>query len=282
LNTVVPFPVLALALLFDQVVVSASLRAQARQPLSAEQSVNQVVKAETAAWRNRQHFLYRNEERSNRTGGHLWDELVVETSDGPMQRLVEEDGRPLSDSQKKAEDQRITYLANHPDEFRRKAKRRKDDEGRMPDLLRELPNLFLFKTIGSEGEYTHIAFQPNPSFQEKSYQDRVVHAMSGMLLIHTTDMRLCELDAHLDHKVEFGFGLLGQLSEQTHFSITREEVTPGEWTATRVRIHLDGSILLLKSLSRDVDSSRSGFKLIADDLTVAQAADLVRNQPIAP
>ena len=266
-----------LVFLFDPFVIGTSLPAQLRHPLPAIQLVNQMVQAETAAMRNRQHFLYRKEERSNRTKGHLWDELVVETSDGPMQRLISEDGKPLSNSQKKAEDKRIAYLANHPAEFRRETQKRKEDDARMPDLLRELPRIFLFKTVGSEGDYTRIAFQPNPLFQEESYQDRVVHAMSGVLLIHMTDMRLCELDAHFEHKVEFGYGLLGTVSDESHFSITRKEVSPGQWKTITIRVHIDGSILLLKSISRDVDSSQYGFKLVAPDLTVAEAAAIVRS-----
>ena len=261
----------------QQVILCARLSAQVGQPASATQIVNQMVQAESTAWRSRQHFLYRNEERSNRTNGRLWDELVIETSDGSMQRLISEDGKPLSDNQKNAEDQRITYLANHPGEFRRKTQRRKDDEARMPELLREIPNIFLFRAVGSEGDYTRIAFQPNPSFHEENYQDRVVHAMAGVLIIHTTDMRLCELDAHLDHKVKFGFGILGVLFDKTYLSIAREEVSNGQWTTTKIRVHLDGSILLLKTISRDVDSSRYGFKLVAHHLNVAEAAAIVRS-----
>jgi hypothetical protein len=266
-----------LAALFEQWISCAPLNAQEIQALSASQIVHQMVQAESAAWKTRQHFLYRNEERSSRTDGRLWDEMVVETSDGSMQRLVAEDGAPLSVSRRGAEDARITYFVSHPVQFRRKSQRRKDDEARMPSLLRELPSIFLFKTLGSEGDYIRIAFQPNPEFQEGSYQDRVVHAMSGMLVIHTTDMRLRSLDAHLTHRVEFGFGLLGVLSENTHFSIAREEVSPGQWTTTKIRVHLDGSILLLKSISRDVDSFRSGFKLLPHDLTVADAAAIVQS-----
>ena len=261
----------------QQVISCARLSAQVGQPASATQIVNQMVQAESTAWRSRQHFLYRREERSNRTNGRLWDELVIETSYGSMQRLISEDGKPLSDNQKNAEDQRITYLANHPGEFRRKSQSRKDDEARMPELLREIPNIFLFRAIGSEGDYIRIAFQPNPSFHEENYQDRVVHAMAGVLIIHTTDMRLCELDAHLDHKVEFGFGILGVLRDKTYLSIAREEVLNGQWTTTKIRVHLDGSILLLKRISRDVDASRYGFKLAAHDLNVAEAAAIVRS-----
>ena len=101
--------------------------------------------------------------------------------------------------------------------------------------------------------------------------------MSGVLLIHTTDMRLSSLDARLTHKVEFGFGLLGVLSENTHFFIAREEVSPGQWTTTKIRVHLDGNILLLKSISRDVNSTHSGFKPLRHDLTVIDAAAVVRS-----
>jgi hypothetical protein len=261
----------------QQVILCALLSAQAGQPASATQTVNQMLQAEEAAWRCRQHFLYRNEERSNRTNGQLWDELVVETSDGSMQRLISEDGKPLSGSQKIAEDRRIAYLANHPGEFRRKTQRRKEDEARMPELLREIPNIFVFNSLGSEGGYIRIAFQPDPLFHEQSYQDRVVHAMAGVLIIHTPDMRLSALDAHLSHKVEIGFGILGVLRDKTTLSLAREEVSTGQWTTTKLRVHLDGSILLLKNISRDVGSSRYGFKPVAHDLNAAEAAAIVRS-----
>jgi hypothetical protein len=264
-------------LLLEQFVLCTSLAAQVSQPLPAIDTVNQMVQAETAAWRNRQHFQYRNQERSNRTNGRLWEELVVETPDGSLPRLISEDGKPLSSSRQREEDKRIAYLASHPSDFRRARQRREQDEARMPELLRKVPNMFLFRTIRSEGAYTRIAFQPNPSFKEESYQDRVAHAMTGVLLIHTPDMRLCELDAHLEHRVEFGYGILGQLSDKTRFFLVREEVSPAQWTTTKIHIHLDGSVLLLKSISRDVDASRHGFKQVAHGLTVADAAAVVRS-----
>lgn len=48
--------------------------------------------------------------------------------------------------------------------------------------------------------------------------------MLGALLIHRADIRLWELDAHLEHRVEFGYGILGQLSDKTRFFFAREEI----------------------------------------------------------
>ena len=87
---------------------SVSTSAQVRPSLPAAQIVNQMVEAETAAKEKRQQFLYRREERSARTKGRLWDELVVETAEGRMHRLIAVDGKPLSSSEQAAEDKRIT------------------------------------------------------------------------------------------------------------------------------------------------------------------------------
>ena len=40
----------------------------------------------------------------------------------------------------------------------------------------------------------------------------------------------------------------------------------------KARIHVNGSMLLLKSFSRDEDSSHCGFEKVANNLSVAQAA----------
>ncbi len=271
------FTAILLGVLSAPSLACAHLAAQEPQPLSATEIVHRMVQAETAAWKSRQHFLYRNHERSSRTDGHLWDEIVVETSNGSLQRLVAEDGKPLSASQEQAEQQPILSLGDHPAEFRRKSLRRQEDEARMPELLREIPNIFLFNTVDSRGGYYRVTFLSNPSFHEQTYQDRVIHAMSGSILIHKTNMRLCQLDEHLDHKVEFGFGILGELSDQTRLFLARQQVSPGHWTTTSIRVHLDGRILLLKSFSRDVDSSRSGFRPVPHDLTVAEAAAILRS-----
>ena len=254
----------------------AYLAAQERPVPPAAEIVAEMVRTETAAYKSREHFLYLRKERSARTKGHLWQEVVVETPDGRMHRLIAQDGKPLSAEEKKAEDDRITSLVNHPDQFRREEQARKDDEARLGILMKELPRLYVFSAEGAEGDCLRISFQPNPSFQEQTYQDRVLHATSGFLFIDKTRIRLCGIDAHLDHRVEFGFGLLGKISEDSKFSMTRKEVLPGEWKTATTQIHIDGSMLLLKSYARDEESTHYDFKRVAANLTVAQAAAMVR------
>jgi hypothetical protein len=63
----------------------------------------------------------------------------------------------------------------------------------------------------------------------------------------------------------------------TYLSLVRENVLTGQWTTTRLRLHLDGCILFLKSISQDLDSSHYDFKPVAHDLKVAEAAAILRS-----
>ncbi len=236
-----------------------------------------MVQAETEAAKDRAHFLYRRKETSTRTKGHQWEELVVEVSEGRMHRLIRVDGKPLTASQEKVERDRLQFLSKHPDDVRRENQGRKDDEERTADLLRVLPKIFLFNLEGVEDGCTKVAFRPNPAYQEQSYQDRVLHAIDGYLLIHQGDNRLCKLDTHLEHAVEFGYGLLGKVSQSSGFSMARTEVGPGQWKTQELNVHIDGNILLLKSVSRQEDSVHFGFQEVPFNMSVAQSVVMIES-----
>ncbi|MGC2400649.1 MAG: hypothetical protein WA510_12730 [Acidobacteriaceae bacterium] len=252
-------------------------RLPAQDAQRANQLVKQMEEVEGAARGERQHFMYRSKERSIRTGGHLWDELVVETSDGRIRRLLAIDGKPLSGAALTSEGNRLTNIVNHPDEYRREGQGLREDENRLANLLKQVPKLYVFRMDGSDGDCAGVAFDPNPQFQEQTFQDRILHAMSGVLFIHDDNNRLCRIDAHVNHTVEFGFGLLGKVNAQSHFSVRRQMIIPGQWKNTRILVHVDGRILLLKSVARDEDATHYDFKPIPQDLTTAQAAALVRS-----
>jgi hypothetical protein len=203
----------------------------------------------------------------------------VETANGSIERLLTEDGLPLSSARREVEEQRIAWLADHPAELRRQSQKRHENAARIPDFLRQVPVLYLFKTLSVQGDVTRIAFEPNPNFQERSYQDRLSHAIAGTLTIHTPDMRIIEFDAHLVHRVEFGFGLLGTINESSTLTFTRASVSPTQWTTTSIHFSLIGTILFMKSLSREFDQISQNFRIIPSGLTLPQTATLIHSTP---
>lgn len=251
--------------------------ASATPPLTAPVAmVTAMVSAEKHARQQGTMFRYVSEERSARTGGHLWRENVVETPDGLLRRLVAEDGKPLPADRAAEEDHRIAGLAAHPTLLRLSSEDRHADEQRIGRLLDILPRAFFWKDDGSEGDCARIAFQPNPQFTPPGYDERIVHALAGTVLIDRSGDRLCGIEGHLVGRINFGFGLLGHLEPDSHFSVTRVPVTPQDWKSSRILVHFDGKILLLKSISRDEDARHMNAQPLPPNLTLAQAAELTR------
>jgi len=244
----------------------------ASEQLTPLQVVTAMVRNEKQARQHRTFFRYTSVERSERTGGHLWKENVVETPDGQLRRLVEEDGKPLTPDRTAEEDRHIAALVADPDALRDADADRRADEARLEKILDILPKVFLFNADGMQDDCVRIAFRPNPAFTPSSYDERIVHGLAGTILVRMPAERLCGIEGHLIDRVSFGFGILGHIEKDSRFRVTRTPVTATDWKSTRIEVHLDGKILLLKSISRDQDAHHSGAEPLPLHLSLAQAA----------
>lgn len=240
------------------------------------QIMTAMVQNEKQARQHRTYFRYTSFERSSRTGGHLWQENVVETPDGLLRRLIAEDGKPLSAERAAAEDRRIAALAADPSELRAADADRRADEARLGKVLDILPQAFLFTADGMQGDCVRITYRPNPSFTPSTYDERVVHGLSGTILIRMPEERLCGIEGHLIDRVSFGFGLLGHIDPDSHFSVIRLPVTPTDWKSRKIDVHVDGKVLLFKSIARDEDATHSGAEPLPPHLSLAEAAAFTR------
>jgi hypothetical protein len=237
-------------------------------------SVTRMAENERAARVAKKHFSYLLEERSPRTGGHLWLERVVEADDGPVRRLISIDGKPLSMEAAEAEQQRLTDLANHPEAFRKANASSAGDEAHLINLLTTLPSQFILTPDGNENGCVRFAFRPNPAYQPSGMEQRVLHVMTGTVSLREPDDRLCSLDGQVSEPVTFGFGVLGRINQGGSFRLERRPVAPNEWKSVRMTVHLQGKILLMKSLTRDQDALRSEISEVPEHLTLAQAVAL--------
>ena len=238
--------------------------------------IEQVAANEVAARKTRPHYFFVSEERSVRTGGHLWKENVVETSDGPLRRLIAIDNKPLTANEAAAEQRRIDTLVSHPDEFRRINQAHKDDEERATQLLQILSSNFALTPDGEVNGCLRFNFQPKPEFRPSSYQERVAHEMVGTISLKKPDDRLCTLDAKIIRPVEFGYGMLGHIDQGGHFSLARKQVDAKNWKSEHITVHINGRILMLKSLAQDQETVRTDIRIVPQNLTLAQADQITR------
>jgi hypothetical protein len=204
------------------------------------------------------------------TAGHIYLEEEIETADGPLHRLISVDGHEPSSSERKQEDARLHDVAHNPKARLALKNARDADEAKLNDLLRVIPEAFLFDDQGNEGGLKRLAFRPNPAYAPKTYEERAVHAMSGVILVDPKEKRLAQFSATLIHKVDFGYGAVGSLTEGGTINVTRLQISPGIWKTSSSRINIKGRFALFKTISKQQDEVHSDFKPVASDISIVQ------------
>jgi hypothetical protein len=224
---------------------------------------------------HRGHYMYLCKERSDRTAGHLWTEKVVETSAGKVRMLVAEDGQPLSGKHLAAEKARLADIAAHPDAFQGQEQTRKNDEQHAKEMLDLLPKAFLFVNERQDGEFVRIDFKPNPDYSPQSMAEKVMHGMTGSMLIDRRGARLHELEGRLPEDVNIGFGLLATIHAGSNFSTTRDPVPGSEWKTAVVDTDIKGRAIFFKSIGKKEHAEHSGFTQVPMNMTLPQAVEML-------
>jgi hypothetical protein len=226
---------------------------------------------EDAASLHRAHYAFLSQERSDRTGGHLWTEKVVETNAGVIRMLIAEDGIALSPQRRARELERLAAIAADPAGFAKRSQTQRDDVDYARRMEPLVGSAFNFRDAGSEDGYLRIDFAPNPGFKPQSFAQRVMHGISGTLLIDPKTMRLHHLEGSLPQDVSFGFGILAKVRVGSRFDVTRDAPGGADWKMTKYDTDFNGRILFFKSIVWNAHAVHSNFVRVPDDISVAQA-----------
>ena len=202
---------------------------------------------------------------------HIFLEHVIETDDGPVRHLLAVDGHPPTPAEIEEENDRHQELLKNPAGRRAIQRQRGDDDKTVEELLRIIPEAFVFEDQGKEGESERIAFHPNPGFKPRTYEQRILHALDGIVSIDLHEKRIARLSGSLGTRVKFGHGLIGHVEQGGTTEITRVQLSPGVWKTSREKIDIDGRFVMLKTVNKHQDESRTGFEPVAPDTTFAQA-----------
>lgn len=237
--------------------------------------VSSMLAHENEAELHRDHYLYTSFERSERTSGHLWMERVAETNAGKIRLLLAVDGQPLSGDRLAEERERMADIATHPDAFQRRSQALKNDEQHAKEMLDLLPKAFLFENARQDGEFLRIDFRPNPDYVPQSMEERILHAMTGSLLVDQRVMRLRGIAGRLPEDVSIGFGLIATIKAGSHFDTTRQLVYGNEWKTQTLDTNISGRAIFFKMIGKNEHAEHSNFKLLPHEMSVPDAVAML-------
>lgn len=257
---------------------SASLLAQTKPTVN--EIVGTMIAREVDASAHRQFFEYVSLERSERTGGKLWMEHVVETAVGRVRFLIAENDMPLSADRVAQERGRLANDIANPASFEAREKAQKDDEVHARQMLTLLPKAFVLENLRESGDDWRIDFTPSPDYSPSGIEEKVLHGMSGFLLIDRKQMRMHAIEGRMSNDVNIGFGLLATVHAGSSFSSSKAPFQE-QWRTIHVVSDIRGKAALFKTIAKNQDVVRSRFHRLDSPLTLVQAVALAE-QPVVP
>ncbi|GGH12599.1 hypothetical protein [Silvibacterium dinghuense] len=200
----------------------------------------------------------------------------VETSEGPIFRVIEQQGAPLDNTARAEEEQRLKTLVEHPGAMDKVRKAHEADEERLRRVMEMLPKAFLFTYDRVESsDAVRIGFRPDPAFTPSGYEERIMHAMAGTITVNPRLKRMIAMHGVLEQRVDFGYGLLGHVDQGGTFEIGRMQVSAEHWKTSLVEVHVEGKILLFKDVTKNQRETRSEFHPVSHEITLTEAKQLL-------
>jgi hypothetical protein len=130
----------------------------------------------------------------------------IETPEGVVIYETEENGKPLSDDQRRRNVDQLQRLARSRKMQRRLLESQQQETRRRMGLLKDFPVAFLFQFDGVEPDgVMRLNFSPNARFEPLSRGNLALRGMGGTIWIDPQSQRLVKIDGTLTRDVTLGW-----------------------------------------------------------------------------
>jgi hypothetical protein len=237
-----------------------------------------AIKTELAADENDHSvFIYRDHDVTPQK--NKYSIVIQTTSHGSVSRVTQLNGRPIPVAQQQA---KVNTYVNSPSLQEKKRKADQHDAQQTEQLLKMLPNAFLWTIQSENGQDITLSYKPNPNFNPPTMESRVFAAMAGEMVVDRHQYRIKTFKGRLIHDVTFGWGLLGRMNKGGTFDVERKELQPHVWEIVATHVHINGHILFFKTISQNEDETDTDFQPAPANQSLEEAAQTLMQQPDWP
>jgi len=197
----------------------------------------------------------------------------------PFERLVAKDDKPLSEKEKKKQDEEFEKetrkRANETPEERQKRLQKYEKEredGRA--FVREILDAYTFTLAGAEvlnGRTTWVIDgTPHPGFEGKRRESKMLPKIKPRFWIDQQDYSWTKLRAEITDTVSFGWVVV-RLHKGSQFEVQQVRVNDEVWLPQRIDVKLDARIALLKGINANVHVTYKDYRKFRTDTKISAA-----------
>ena len=198
-----------------------------------------------------------------------------------MKRLIEKDGKPLSEKDQADEDREVAKRVDEIAKRIARPEKKPDDDNRISvaEMLRA-SNLVNPRRERFRGRDVIVFdFEPNPAFDYKNSKSiiKFFGKTAGVMWIDDHDKQVARLEASLAESFGIGGGVLAKLKKGASFSLEQERVNDEIWLPSLAEINLSVRLLMVKGIDLNQVVRSYNYRRFATEVKDAKV-----NDPIKP
>jgi hypothetical protein len=197
-----------------------------------------------------------------------------------VNRHITKDGKPLTDQEKKKEDERIDKIYKKYEEKKKKETaapdppKKEGDDGDVgiKDFLRASQFVNPRRERFHGQEMIVFDFQPRPEYKPKNLSERLIETLSGVVWIDENAKEVVRLEGRTNDNFKIGGGLVVSLQKGMYFAFEQEFIRDEVWLPSYTEIHLSARAFLFMTFKGDVIDRFSNYKKFGSDIQIRGAA----------
>jgi len=212
---------------------------------------------------------------------------VLEIYGEQVNRLIEKDGKPLSEKEAAKEEERIQKITDkrkNESESDRKKREEKEEKEREDGrkFVNEVADAYNFKLVGSEavsGRDTWVIdAEPRPDFVPHMKESKFLSKFRGRVWVDKSDLQLAKLDVEALETVSVGW-FLARIHQGAHFMLEQTRVNDEVWLPRHVTFNVDARIALLKDFKIAGEQTFRDYKKFRTDTRILGYGELKEPEP---
>ncbi len=217
-------------------------------------------------WHATLNYRYAELDAEQKASGKVVSISEVSTIEGtPYEKLVSKNGRPLTDSEQRNEQEKYDKtVAQRRNESPAQRHKRIADYEKQRSFLKEVPDAFNFKLLGEqayEGRPAYIVeCTPNPNYQPRNMYSRIFLHIQAKLWIDKQDLQWAKAEANVTDTVSFGF-LLARIGKDSRIVMEQMRLNSEMWAPKRISVHGNARIMVVKNRNLTEEITYSNYRL---------------------
>jgi hypothetical protein len=196
----------------------------------------------------------------------------------PFRRLIAKNDKPLSEHDRKKEQERFDKEVDKRKRESESGRRREIDEKdrrKRQELRDEIVRAFHFQLAGEESVNGHEAYvidaEPRGDYRPHSDEGKFLQAIRGRLWIDKMDYEWVRIDASVIRPARFGLFIF-TLSPGSTIFFEQARINDEVWLPKKVVVRVDGR-LVFKHLNQEVVADYSDFRRFQTDSKITGVSE---------